>query len=40
MKRKAVLFVSLAAGILAAVLTRFYVAAKDAEVAALKDAIN
>ena len=40
MKRKAVLFLSLAAGVVAAVLTRFYVAAKDAEVTALKDAIN
>ena len=36
MKRKIVLVVSLVAGIAAAVLTRFYVASKDAEVAALK----
>ena len=38
MKRKIVLIVSLAAGIAAAVLTRFYVASKDAEVDALKAA--
>ena len=37
MKRKIVLLASLLAGIVAAVLTRFYVAAKDAEVAALKE---
>lgn len=36
MKRKIVLIVSLAAGLLAAVLTRFYIAAKDSEVAAKK----
>ena len=36
MKRKIVLLASLLAGIAAAVLTRFYVASKDAEVAALK----
>ena len=36
MKRKIVLMASLVAGIAAAVLTRFYVASKDAEVAALK----
>lgn len=36
MNRKIILLVSLLAGIAAAVLTRFYVASKDAEVAALK----
>ena len=36
MKRKIVLLASLVAGIVAAVLTRFYVASKDAEVEALK----
>ena len=40
MKRKIVLIASLAAGLLAALLTRFYIAAKDAEVRDLKDAIN
>ena len=40
MKRKIVLIASLAAGLLAALLTRFYIAAKDAEVKDLKDAIN
>lgn len=40
MKKKIVLIVSLAAGIVAAVLTRFYLSAKDAEVQRLKDAIN
>ncbi|MBR2838721.1 MAG: Flp pilus assembly protein CpaB [Kiritimatiellae bacterium] len=40
MKRKIVLVVSLLAGVAAAVLARLYVAAKDAEVAALKDAIH
>jgi len=40
MKRKVVLFVSLAAGVMAAVLARFYIAAKDAEVARLKEAIS
>ena len=40
MKRKIVLVVSLAAGLLAAVLTRVCISAKDAEVKALKDSIN
>ncbi|MBO7721006.1 MAG: Flp pilus assembly protein CpaB [Kiritimatiellae bacterium] len=40
MKRKIVLVVSLAAGVIAALLTRFYIAAKDAEVRDLMDAIN
>ena len=40
MKRKIVLIVSLVAGVVAAVLTRLYVAAKDAEVVELKNAIN
>ena len=40
MKRKIVLVVSLVAGVAAAVLTRLYVAAKDAEVVELKNAIN
>ena len=40
MKRKIVLIASVVAGLVAAVLTRFYIAAKDAEVAALKDSIN
>ena len=40
MKRKIALIVSLLAGVAAAVLTRFYIAAKDAEVAALKDSIS
>ena len=40
MKRKIVLIASLVAGLLAALLTRFYIAAKDAEVKDLKDAIN
>ena len=39
MKRKIVLVASLVAGVVAAVLARLYVAAKDAEVASLKDAI-
>ena len=39
MKRKIVLIVALLAGAVAAVLTRFYIAAKDAEVRALKDSI-
>jgi len=39
MKRKIVLIAALLAGAVAAVLTRFYIAAKDAEVRALKDAI-
>lgn len=40
MKKKIVLIASLAAGIIAAVLTRLYLSAKDAEVQELKDAIN
>ena len=40
MKRKLVLFISLAAGVAAAVLTRLYITAKDDEVAAAKAAIN
>lgn len=40
MKRKIVLIASLVAGLVAAVLTRFYIAAKDAEVRDLKDSIN
>ena len=40
MKRKIVLIASLVAGLIAAVLTRFYIAAKDAEVRELKDSIN
>ena len=40
MKRKIVLIASLVAGLLAALLTRFYIAAKDAEVKDLKDAIK
>jgi len=40
MKRKIVLVASLLAGVIAAVLTRFCMVAKDAEVTALKDAIN
>ena len=40
MKKKIVLIVSLAVGLLAAVLTRFYLAAKDAEVQEFKDAFN
>ena len=39
MKRKIVLAVSLLAGIIAALMARFYIAAKDAEVKALKDSI-
>jgi pilus assembly protein CpaB len=39
MKRKIVLAASLLAGVAAAVLARFYIAAKDAEVRAMKDAI-
>ena len=39
MKRKIVLIASLVAGIVAAVLTRFYIIAKDAEVKELKDSI-
>ena len=38
MKRKIVLIVSLAAGVLAAVLTRFYLSAKDAEVLGVRKA--
>ena len=40
MKRKIVLIVSLLAGIAAAVMTRVYITAKDAEVKELKDSIN
>ena len=40
MKRKIVLIASLAAGVLAALLTRFYIAAKDAEVRDLKESIS
>ena len=40
MKRKIVLIASLTAGVLAALLTRFYIAAKDAEVRDLKESIN
>ena len=40
MKRKIVLIASLAAGLLAAVLTRVYLSAKDAEVQEIRDAIN
>lgn len=36
MKQKLVLFTAIAAGVLAAVLTRFYLAAKDAELAEMK----
>ena len=39
MKRKIVLAASLISGVVAAVLARFYIAAKDAEVRAMKDAI-
>ena len=39
MKRKIILIVSLVAGLLAAVLTRFYLSAKEAEVAAKKEAL-
>ena len=39
MKRKIILIVSLVAGLLAAVLTRVYLSAKEAEVAAEKDAL-
>ena len=40
MKRKIVLIASLAAGVLAALLTRFYIAAKDAEVREMTDSIR
>lgn len=40
MKKRIVLIASLAAGIVAAVLTHFYLASKDAEVAQLKDALR
>lgn len=40
MKRKIVLIASIAAGVLAAVLTRVYLSAKDAEVRDLKNAIR
>lgn len=40
MKKQIVLIASLVAGVIAAVLTRFYLAAKDAEVAAFKQKIT
>ena len=40
MKRKVVLIVSLAAGLLAAILTRVYLSAKDAEIDEIREAIN
>ena len=40
MKRNIVLIVSLVAGVLAAVLTRLYLGAKDAEVREIRDAFN
>ena len=40
MKRKIVLICSIVAGLIAAILTRVYLSAKDAEVTELKDAIN
>lgn len=40
MKRKIVLVISLVAGVIAAVLTKVYISAKDAEVKDLKDSIN
>ena len=40
MKRKIVLIASLAAGLLAALLTRVYIAAKDAEVRDMKEALR
>ena len=40
MKRKIVLLASIVAGVLAAVVTHFYLAAKTAEVQELKDSIN
>ena len=40
MKKKIVLIASLAAGIIAAVLTRLYIMAKEAEVQDLKDSLN
>ena len=40
MKRKIILIASLAAGVLAALLTRFYIAAKDAEVREMTDSIR
>ena len=40
MKRKIVLIVSLAAGILAALLTRLYLGAKDAEIREIRDSFN
>ena len=36
MKKQIVLIASLVAGVVAAVLTRFYLAAKDAEIAEIK----
>lgn len=40
MKRKIVLVISVVCGILAALMTHFYIVAKDAEVQKLKDSIN
>ena len=40
MKRKIVLIASLVAGVFAALLTRFYIAAKDAEVREMTDSIR
>ena len=40
MKKKIVLIASLAAGLVAAVLTRFYLAAKDAEIEKMKESFN
>ncbi len=40
MKRKLVLIVALVAGVLAALLTRFYLSAKEAEVAEVKESIR
>ena len=40
MKRKIVLIASLVAGVLAALLTRFYLDAKDAEVSELRESFN
>lgn len=39
MKRKVVLIIALVAGVVAAILTRFYIIAKDAEVRELKESI-
>ena len=40
MKRQIVLIASLVAGVLAAVLTRFYLNAKDAEVRQIRESFN